>query len=598
MTALLWTYLRPLWTRVLLLALLVAVTTVLQLLNPQIIRFFLDTAQSGAGMQVLNLLIAAAAAYLLIGFTYQGTALLTTWLGLKLGWQATNHLRTDLVRHCLSLDMPFHKTHTPGELIARIDGDVTALADYFSQFIVRLAGGLLLIAAILFLVYRENTGAGLLLTVYVTIVLGALLLVQRLGRRRWLLARAAWAEQSSFVEEFYTGAEDVRGIGAERAVLHRLDTLLADLTAKERGGHMANALSFAVTNFLYIAGYSLGLALGATLYLRGDTTIGGAFLIVTYVGMLSGPLEELRGQSQVLQQAAAGVLRIEELRRTQPAVTDGTLAAALPPPETSPAAPPPARVAAEIAFDNVSFAYADIALPEGEEPLRVLHDISFTLAPGRVLGVLGRTGSGKTTLTRLLFRLYDPTAGAIRLAGRPLPALPLGELRRRIGMVTQDVQLFHATLRENITFFDATIPDARIEAALAELGLLAWVHQMPEGLDTVLAGGGQGVSAGEAQLLAFTRLLLRDPELVILDEAASRLDPLTERRLETAIDRLLAGRTALVIAHRLPTLNRADDILILADGRVVEYGPRVDLAADPNSRYAGLLRRGLEEVLA
>ena len=142
------------------------------------------------------------------------------------------------------------------------------------------------------------------------------------------------------------------------------------------------------------------------------------------------------------------------------------------------------------------------------------------------------------------------------------------------------------------------LPTRRSKRHWCSLGLLDWVRQMPQGLDTMLAGGGQGISAGEAQLLAFTRLLLRDPSLIILDEAASRLDPVTERRLETAIDRLLAGRTAIVIAHRLHTLQRADNVLILEAGHVVEYGPRAHLAADPNSRFAHLLHSGLEEVLA
>ncbi|MCB0065724.1 MAG: ATP-binding cassette domain-containing protein, partial [Caldilineaceae bacterium] len=214
------------------------------------------------------------------------------------------------------------------------------------------------------------------------------------------------------------------------------------------------------------------------------------------------------------------------------------------------------------------------------------------------LGVLGRTGSGKTTLTRLLYRLYDPDDGTIRLDGVDLRAVAPDELRRRVGVVTQEVQLFHATLRDNITFFDPQIDDAAIEAALAELGLLDWVRAMPDGLDTMLASGGHGFSAGEAQLLAFTRLLLRDPGLVILDEAASRLDPVTERRLEAAIDRLLENRTAVIVAHRLHTVQRADDILILENGAIVEYGARRVLAADPSSRFARLLQSGLEEVLA
>lgn len=606
MTHLLFLYLRPLWPRVLLLSLLVGVTTGLQLLNPQVIRFFLDTAQAGATQAggALGDLGLAALAYLAIGFAQQGAALLTAWLGLKVGWQATNAMRTDLLAHSLQLDMPFHKMHTPGEMIERIDGDVTALADFFSQFVVRLAGGLLLIAAILWLVYVESPGAGRLLAVYVALVCGALLLVQRLGRRRWLAARQAWTDQSSFVEEFYTGTEDVRGVGAEAAVLARLAALLADLVRKVRGGRMADALSFAVTNFLYVVGYSLGLAIGAALYLRGDVTIGGAFLLVTYIGMLAQPLEELRTQSQVLQQASAGVERIQTLRRMQPQVRDLGAASKA----HADAAATNRRSAPEVCFEDVCFAYADVSETGGAEPAtmqpatmqpgRVLHNVSLCIPPGRVLGVLGRTGSGKTTITRLLFRLYDPDAGAIRLDGEPLGALSLAELRRRVGMVTQDVQLFHASLRDNITLFDPSIASTAVEEALAELGLLAWVRQMPDGLDTVLGGGDQGVSAGEAQLLAFARLLLRNPQLVILDEAASRLDPLTERRLEAAIDRLLVGRTAIVIAHRLHTLQRADDILILDRGHVVEYGPRITLAADAHSRFARLLASGLEEVLA
>jgi ABC-type multidrug transport system fused ATPase/permease subunit len=227
----------------------------------------------------------------------------------------------------------------------------------------------------------------------------------------------------------------------------------------------------------------------------------------------------------------------------------------------------------------------------------VLDDISLAIAPGRVLGILGRTGSGKTTLSRLLFRLYDPTAGTIRLGGVDIRATSRADLRRRVGMVTQDVQLFHAPVRDNLTFFDETIADARIVATLEELGLLPWLSTLPDGLDTVLAAGG-GLSAGEAQLLAFTRVFLRDPGLIVLDEASSRLDPATEGLLERAVDRLLENRTGIIIAHRLATVLRADDILILEGGRIREYGPREQLMADPDSRFAELLRVGMEEVLA
>jgi ATP-binding cassette subfamily B protein len=164
--------------------------------------------------------------------------------------------------------------------------------------------------------------------------------------------------------------------------------------------------------------------------------------------------------------------------------------------------------------------------------------------------------------------------------------------------VTQDVQLFQASVRDNLTFFDPSIPDAHLEAVLRELALWDWAVSLPQGLSTVLGTGGHGLSAGEAQLLAFGRVFLKDPGLVVLDEASSRLDPITERRMERAIDRLFTGRTGLIIAHRLATVQRADDILILEQGRVIETGRRASLAADPTSYYAGLLRTGLEEALA
>jgi len=166
------------------------------------------------------------------------------------------------------------------------------------------------------------------------------------------------------------------------------------------------------------------------------------------------------------------------------------------------------------------------------------------------------------------------------------------DLRRRVALVTQEVQIFRASVRDNLTFFDRAIPDVRIWAALADVGLARWARTLPEGLDTVLGSGGGGLSAGEAQLLALGRAFLRDPGLVILDEASSRLDPATEALIERTIARLLRGRTAIVIAHRLATISRVDSVLIMEDGRVREHGPRARLAADPGSRFAALLRVG------
>jgi ABC-type multidrug transport system fused ATPase/permease subunit len=171
-------------------------------------------------------------------------------------------------------------------------------------------------------------------------------------------------------------------------------------------------------------------------------------------------------------------------------------------------------------------------------------------------------------------------------------------VRARIGVVTQEVHLFNASVRANLTLFDDTVPDASLLSVLDTIGLGEWLRELPDGLNTSLGSGGVGLSAGQAQVLACARIFLRDPDIVILDEASSRLDPATERLVQTALARLLAGRTGIIVAHRLATLSFADDILLLEDGQVSEYGPRLALVGDPTSRFAGLLRTAAEEVLA
>jgi len=195
-----------------------------------------------------------------------------------------------------------------------------------------------------------------------------------------------------------------------------------------------------------------------------------------------------------------------------------------------------------------------------------------------------------------LLRLYDFQEGGISLEGVPIGNVSLRELRQRVGMVTQDVQLFHATVRDNLTFFNRAIPDEQILTVLNDLELSTWYRALPQGLDTELGSDGEGLSAGEAQLLAFTRAFLANPGLVILDEASSRLDPATEHLIERAVSKLLQGRTGIVIAHRLGTIQRADEILILEDGQLLEHNSREALADDTSSRFYRLLQTGLEEV--
>jgi ATP-binding cassette subfamily B protein len=592
------TYLKPQQASVLLLALLLFSSIGLQLVNPQVVRTFIDTTQSGGDQQTLWF---AAVLFIALALIQRVLALATVYVGENVSWRATNRLRADLARHCLRLDMGFHKQHTPGDLIERIDGDVSALANFFSHFVIRVLGNVLLVLGILAMLFREDWRVGLGLTLYALLTFLALGAVQNLAVARWEVARQTNAEHYGFLEERLSGTEDIRASGAEPYIMQRFYALTRTMLEQERAARLASNLSYLLTNYLTVIGYAFGLGLGAYLYTQGSVTIGGAYLVVYYIGMLAAPLDNIREQAQDLQQATASLNRIDGLFALCPKIQATTH-----PSTTAPLTLPPGLLPVE--FQSVSFHYDEQPVPVlSTEPIAtsdtqtapsVLNEISFSLAPGRVLGLLGRTGSGKTTLTRLLFRLYDPTTGTIRLGPHDVRDLPLPELRQRVGMVTQDVQLFQATIRDNLTFFNHQVSDQALKQLLTTLGLWDWVESLPAGLDTRLGAGGRGLSAGEAQLLAFARVFLKDPGLVILDEASSRLDPASEQRLERAVDRLLQNRTAIIIAHRLQTVQRADDILILESGRIIEYGPREQLACDPNSRFSQLLQTGLEETLA
>jgi ATP-binding cassette, subfamily B, bacterial len=567
------TYLKPQWPRVVLLSILLMGNITLQLINPQVVRYFIDATQTG---RPLSALLIAGGLFLAIAFLQRAVAFSSSYTAENVGWTATNDLRADLALHCLRMDMSFHKTHTPGELIERIDSDVTMLAGFFSQFTIQVLGNALLIGGVLILLWREDWRVGLTLTLFSILTFVTLRLLQNIAVKQWASERDANAGFYGFLEEHLTGTEDIRAAGAEAYVTRLMFSLMRRLLETYRRARLVSNLTFFSTNFLYVVGYTLGLAIGAYLYLQHQITIGTAFLFVYYIGMLSTPLQTIKEQVEDLQKASASIERVEELFGVQSRLTEEARAV-LP------------DDALAVAFHSVTFSY------DGQE--NVLQDISFELQPGKVLGLLGRTGSGKTTMARLLFRLYDPASGGIYLAGKELRALALEDVRSHTGMVTQDVQLFNASVRDNLTFFNRDISDERIMQALKELDLWQWLQTLPLGLDTRLGAGGHGLSAGEAQLLAFARVFLKHPGLVILDEASSRLDPLTERLLERAVDGLLANRTGIVIAHSLRTVQRVDDIMILEHARIVEYGARTALANDPHSRFYRLLSTGLEEVL-
>ncbi len=562
-------YFVPHWPQVLALGALLLGGIGLQLATPQIARDFIDTARAGGALRQLTI---AASLYLGVAVLTQAITVLETYAAENLGWTATNALRADLAQHCLELDMSFHNAHTPGELIERIDGDVSTLANFFSRFVLHLLTSALLLFGILVLLFRQEWQVGLVLAVVSLCALVALNKVRGVGMRYSQASRQASANFFGFLEERLSGLGDIQSSGAQSYVVRRLYPHLRELFQSSRRAFLMGGVLGSAAGGVFTLGWILVFAMAAYFYRAGTMTIGTVYLMFQYTAMLRWPLGKLAHEAQDFQNASASIARIRELydRRTQ--LHDG---AGIRFPAGS----------LSVEFSDVSFGY----MSGDADGAAVLADVCFRLQPGRVLGVLGRTGAGKTTLIRLLFRLYDPDRGTIRLGGVDLREAHLADLHERVGIVTQEVQLFHASVRDNLTLFNRAIPEWRIVEVIEALGLGAWLRGLPAGLETELGAGSIGLSAGEAQLLAFARVFLRDPGVVVLDEASSRLDPATEAQIERAVDTLFrAGesrRTGIVIAHRLSTVRRADDILILEDGRIVEYGPRELLARDPASRY-------------
>ncbi|WP_258881013.1 ABC transporter ATP-binding protein [Clostridium tagluense] len=432
-----------------------------------------------------------------------------------------------------------------------------------------------MVIGILILLFREDFRVGISLSIFAFAAMYTLWKIQANSVDKWVKNREISAKFYGFLGEEIGNTEDVRSSGAEEYVMYKFYKQIRNWLPITKKAKLRYYLMWASTLGIFAIGNIIAFGVGGYLWSRGLITIGTVYLIFNYTESLSKPIEEIRTQLEDLQKAGASVARVQELLNMKSKIVDGTEKLL-------------STGAISVEAKNISFEY--------EEGVPVLKDVSFNIPKGKVLGVLGRTGSGKSTLARMLARLYDPKTGDIYIEGKKLNSVSLKELRRNTAFVTQDVQLFNATVRENLTFFNPNIKDEEILATLYDIGLQEWYNSLPNGLDTILDAGGGGLSAGEAQLLAFVRVFLKNPSLVILDEATSRLDPITEQLIERALNKLLENRTCIIIAHRLWTVQRADDILILENGSVSEYGNRERLLRDKESKFFNLIQKCMEDV--
>jgi ATP-binding cassette subfamily B protein len=585
-----WPFLRPQAWSLAGLGLALVVGVGLQLWGPQIIKAFIDEVSVRGSAAPLSDLWTIAGLYLVVTVIAQLVRLAGAYFSADVGWGAANRLRADLLVRILRLDSAFHDRRSPGELIERADGDVSAMVSVFSQFLFQILGSTLLLIGIVVVLGVKSLLVAAALSAFAVCAFVIIHLTRGLGVERFAAERQARSSLSAFVEERVSGLDDIRANGGANHITQVLGGLNKDVTRTGMSAISRSAIYIVlVTNGVFVTGYLIALFIGIYLYRGGFGTLGTIYLLMQYATMMRAPLESIGAQMQELQRALGSLSRIGEIQNARSEILDG--------PGVAWTAGPRA-----IAFDKVSFRYSAAASPAND----ALREISFALPAGRTLGIVGRTGSGKTTLVRLLCRLYDPTSGHIRLDGHDIRSARLDQLRGQIGVVTQEVETLEATVRDNLTLFDPEIDDPTLVGILHELGLAPWLARQSAGLDTMLTSGGGDLSAGESQLLAFARVFVRSPGLVVLDEASSRLDPSAERVTEVALDRLLTGDptrggrrpTLVIVAHRLATLRRADLIMILEDGEIVEFGEQSVLAGDPSSRFAGMLKVGMERVLS
>ncbi len=575
---------RPEQARYIGLSIAVTATALLPLVGPLLIGRIVDDVAAGAGAATV---VRYGLAYLIVTVVAQLISVATTWYGNTIAWRTANDLRLGLTRHVLGLDHEFHRSHTPGELIQRIDGDVTSVSDFLGRVLANIAAAILTVFGVLVVLSVIDWRLGLMMVVY-SLVGGAMLVLLRdeaIAETERTMSSSA--RLYGGIEERLTAAEDLRSNGAgDHAIRRFVDDATVNLHHHVDEEHAFMKLWWGLQGSV-AGGAVLALIAGGWLVSIDAISLGAAFVLFQYVQIIRRPMEDIVDRIEMVQKASAAMVRVSKLRAVQPSIVE----------PGEPVSPPPGPLSVE--FSDVDFDYGD------GQP--VLTGIDLELAAGRTVGVVGRTGGGKSTLSRLVLRLVDATAGTVRLGGVPIADIPLAELRHRVALIPQEVQLVHGSIRDNVTLFDPSPTDDEVADAIRQVGLESLLDDADDpddpddpagggglGLHAELTGGAAGLSAGESQLLALARVWLRNPDLVVLDEATARIDPETEARLHRAVSRLLEGRTAIIIAHRLSTLREVDDIVVVHEGRILEHGRREDLEADADGRFRRLLDLALE----
>lgn len=549
---------------------LLLVSTALTLAWPQFVQRIVDTVIGAGDRAALDRLVLVLVGVLVVRMAIDsGRSYLVSWTGERV----IADLRVRLAKHLLGLSLPFFNDRKTGEIIAHVTNDVTQLHFAITQSVISVLAQVLTLIGGAIVIFSMNWKLAALTLVVAPLVA---LIAVGYGRRIRGLSRVMMDAQGEAIGVLQEAIAEIRTVQAFTREGYEADRFSAKIAEQFRTAiRMTRWMSTIgpVMFFLLFSGSVVVLWYGGHLVIDGELTIGQLFAFILYMGIVAAPVGGLANEWSRLQQAFGSADRVFDVLDREPEVSD-----------RADARPAP-RLEGDIAFERVSFRY-------GSGPT-VLEEVDAHVAPGEVVALVGPSGAGKTTFVNLVGRFYDPTSGAIRVDGRDLRSYTVVSLREQIGFVPQEPILFAASVRENVRYGRLDASDAEIEAAADAANATEFIRRLPEGWATIVGERGVKLSVGQRQRIAIARALLRDARILLLDEATSSLDNESEFLVQQALLRLMRGRTTIVIAHRLTTVERADRILVLDRGRIVESGTHSELLG-----FGGLYHRLYERKFA